>query len=51
MMDRKYGSLLSLSPPVCFLKVLATTCRIGERKSQALPFESISWLCCSFHDL
>ena len=29
---------------VCFLKILATACRIDERKSQALPFESISQL-------
>ena len=29
---------------VCFLKILATTCRIAERKSQAFPFESISRL-------
>ena len=29
---------------MCFLKILATRCRIDERKSQAFPFESISWL-------
>ena len=29
---------------VCFLKILATTCRIDERKSLAFPFESISRL-------
>ena len=44
MMDCKCGSLFSLSLHVCFLKILATTCRIDERKSQAFPFESISRL-------
>ena len=38
------GSLLSLSPPVCFFKILETTCRIDERKSQAFSY-------CSFRDL
>ena len=48
MMDRKYGSLVSLSPHVCFLKILATTCRIDKR-SHAFPFESYGVaLCCLF---
>ena len=50
IMDRTYGSLFLLSPLVCFLKILATTCRIDKRKSQAFPFESESRLCCPFHD-
>ena len=29
---------------MCFLKILATTCRIDERKSQDFPFVSISLL-------
>ena len=41
MIDREYGSLLSLSPHI---KILATTCRIDEIKSQAFPFGSISRL-------
>ena len=43
-MDRKYGSLLSVSLHCVFLKILATTCRINERKLQAFPFKSISQL-------
>ena len=43
MMDRTYGSWLSLSRHVCFLKILVTTCRIDKRKSHGFSFESF-WL-------
>ena len=48
-MDRKYGSLLSLSQHVCFLTILAKMCRIDKRKSHAFCFESYGVaLCCPF---
>ena len=35
-MNRKYGSLVSLSPHVCFLTILTIACRIDKRKVACL---------------
>ena len=44
MMDRKYRSLLSLSPHCVFLRFCDNVSHTDERKLKAFPFESISCL-------